>query len=78
MVDFNRIEQMRKELGITYDKLSKLLDFKTPSASWRILHGERQMKAWQLKKLIDILGLPITELFKDDANLVIHKGGSQK
>lgn len=61
-----RLKQLRESRGITQTFMAKQLGFSSVSSYGLIEKGERRLEIVKAKKIADIFGVDIEELFFDD------------
>jgi len=68
LINLALIRKKRLEQNLTQSDMSKLLGFNDRSIYTRIENGSRSLKAIELEKISEILGINLSVLFVDDCD----------
>jgi DNA-binding XRE family transcriptional regulator len=64
-VDLEKIKKLRKEKGISLERMAEILGYESPNGYYYLECGRGKFPAEALSKVANELGVPITELFFD-------------
>jgi transcriptional regulator with XRE-family HTH domain len=65
MVDLQKITFIRKNAGLTHEKVSKMLGYKSTNGYYYLENGRSKFSAEMLAEFADLFGVTIESLFKE-------------